>query len=251
VTIADNYVAGSSGDSAIHLEDVGGEVIVKGNIFLNCIASAGAGIIYILSSYQHSVIADNIILQTDPGIGSTYWAVSLVSGNYTCDLVITGNRIAAKNGASLYGIDLSQHSGGSVVSGNNLAGLQWGIAVTGTSKAVINGNIFDGCVKGIQDNVSSTSGSLTDSSITNNVFTGSTGDNVNLNKNTNGTAGPKRLVVSGNKFDRNCTVNDAEDCMLLCNQVAAGYAVAIPSVYGGGARSAVNYTSTIGTGITP
>jgi len=250
VTITDNYIQNAAGDAAIHLEDVGGEVIVANNNIVDCLGAAGAGIIYVLNSAQNVLIANNNIQMTNPALPAQV-AISMASGLYTNKSIISGNRIAAKNGATLDGIDLSSQSSGATVSGNNFVSLGTGIIVTECGYLTAVGNEFDGCAVGIADVISVSSGSLTDSVIEANMFVNSTGDNMNLNRNSNGTKGPKRILIAGNKFDRNVVINDADDCFATNNQIEATYSITFGTVHVGPVRCSLVNTHVIGTGLVP
>jgi hypothetical protein len=250
VTITNNYIYAASGDSAIHLEDAGGENIIANNHFLNCLGATGAGIIYVINSSQHVQIANNNIQMTDPALPAQA-AISMESGSYSNKSDISGNRFVAKNGAVLTGIDLALQVGRSRVSNNTFEALSVGIIVTGCQQLTAIGNDFQGCAAGIKDVVSATSGSLTDAVIEGNKFMESTGDNINLNRNTNGTGGPKRILIAGNRFDRNVVLNDADDCFATNNQINATYGITFPAAYVGTVRCSLVNTHVIGTGLVP
>lgn len=200
--ISNNIIHKSCGDAAIHLEDIGGNVVIANNIFDNCIQQSQQGYIFLLSSHAHTIIQGNIFKRTDTSLPNAY-GIS-VSGNvYTNDVIIANNRFIG-NGpeGNFSGVDASFQSY-MLCSNNVFNSLKIGILIADTLHSTFSGNRFLSCNSSFAYIRGSASFAGSDVLVCNNVTTG-TVDSYDLCmvQNTKGTNPPLRWTVTNNVFSK-------------------------------------------------
>lgn len=224
VVIAQNYCQNSGGDSAIHLEDVRGEIVILGNILKNCHTShQNLGYIYLLHSEKHSIIAHNVFMHDDvERLGTSAYAVSASSGAYTHHLVIEGNRFVGVDGG-FGGLDLRFNFGPTIIANNQFVGLSAGIAANVTQNVQVIGNYFVDCTRGIMaDPQGATGGACVDWMVGSNVFHGTRRECILIRRNTHGTTPSGRWMVQANRFDADVLGFDTEDMIATGNVLVGG-----------------------------
>jgi hypothetical protein len=184
------------GDAAVHLEDIGGEVVISNNYFVDVL---GTGYVYILNTAENCVITGNIFEHRDATItpAPAVWCLN----NYSPEVVFSGNRVKGIVAAKTFNAFSVGFFGGHLVVANNifdtLASVLGGAA---TQNVSLTGNKFIDCTDPLVK-VGGNNASFRDFLIANNVFTGTTGGyDIRAGNNSSGTGAPKRCLVTGNKF---------------------------------------------------
>ncbi len=217
VVIDGNVVEKVAGDAAVHLENTLGETVVSNNVFDNCLGSGGNnGYIYLLASSENTVISANIFLRTDPALPAAY-AVQC-NNNYSNTIQFTGNRVVGTSaGCNFNGPYIADYDGRAIISDNIFDKLNLAVDASRNARNVIfSGNYVNETALALVQQTSSAGSGYRDWLISGNVFAGTTGTNdIFTSINSNATAAPKRLLITGNKF---------------CKQVAvSGWAFATPN----------------------
>ena len=248
VVITGNTAKRVCGDGAVHLEDVGGEVVISNNYFVDVL---GTGYIYILNSAENCVITGNILEHRDASItpAPAVWCLN----NYSPEIVFSGNRVKGISAAKTFTAFSVGFFYGQLIIANNvfdtLANVFGGATTFNVS---FTGNrIFD-CTNPLVK-TGGTGDSFADFIIANNVFTGTTGTNdLRAGTNSSGTGAPKRLFVTGNKFCKEVRINglpggvvgsasDAQDITIINNVFSAAASLVAAS----GTMSRRNYSGNV------
>ena len=228
VVIDGNLVEKVAGDSAIHLEDTYGQTVISNNVFDNCLTFNQDGYIYLLNSAENTVISGNIFQRTNASLAaaSAVWC----SNNYDNTIQFTDNLvIGSAAGSNLSGFSLGFYSGQAVISGNIFKKLNAVINGSAASGVLFSGNQVVDTATALTQAVTATSTGYRDWTISNNVFTGTTGTtDVLTYTNSNGTGAPKRVYVTDNKFSKGVNIqglpggtvssnSDSEDIQITNN----------------------------------
>lgn len=249
--ISNNIINKVCGDAAIHLEDLGSDCVITGNIISDCQVSGQLGMIYILNTEKHVVISNNIIKKADHELQSSY-AICSSSGAYAVQLTIVGNRFVAYNNASLSGINVAELLGSAVIEGNTFDTLVQGIETSKANNLNITGNNFIRCGYGIKSTEGSSSGGSNNSVFSNNVFKATGTACIKEQRNTSGTAPSTNVIISGNVFDQAVSLTDAVEVLITGNTFPTSQNVSLaglmPTYYIGPARCTVINNMKQGTG---
>lgn len=203
VIISNNIVEKTNGDSAIHLEDTLGDIIISGNIFDNIICTSNDGYIYVLNSSENTIISNNIFKRTDTTLPTAY-AYSCGSGYYSDEVMFVNNKIIG-NGTvkNLGGLNISYNgTKGMIINSNYFYELLNAVMFRGITNVKFSENLCYNCDNGfflIRDS-SSNGGRYVD--ILNNTFIGTVGYDIYTSSNTNGTNPPRYWNISGNRISK-------------------------------------------------
>lgn len=248
VVITGNTAKRVCGDAAVHLEDIGGEVIVSNNYFVDVL---GTGYVYILNNAENCVITGNIFEHRDASItpAPALWCLN----NYSPEIVFSGNRVKGISAAKTFDAFAVGFFGGQLVIADNVFDtLSTVFGVATAANVSFTGNRFIACTDPLVK-AGGNGSSFTDFLIANNVFTGTTGTyDLLAGTNSSGTGAPKRLFVTGNKFCKQVFISghpggvvgsasDAEDITVINNVFSAAASLAAPS----GTMSRRNYSENI------
>ena len=199
VVITGNTAKRVCGDAAVHLEDIGGEVIISNNYFVDVL---GTGYIYVLNSDEHCVISNNILEHRDSTItpAPALWCLN----NYSNDITFTGNRVKGIAANKVFdAFSVGFYSGQLIVSNNQFDTLRNVLPDSSLNTASIVNNRFKACTNPLVPTISVSSTAYRDFLISGNVFVGTTGGyDLRLLPNTNGTGVSQRCFITGNKFSK-------------------------------------------------
>lgn len=248
VVISGNTAKRVCGDAAVHLEDIGGEVIVSNNYFADVL---GTGYVYILNTAENCVITGNIFEHRDASItpAPAVWCLN----NYSPEIIFSGNRVKGISAAKTFNAFAVGFFGGQLVIADNVFDTLSTVFGGATAANVsFTGNRIIACTDPLVK-AGNTGSSFADFLIANNVFTGTTGTyDLRAGTNSSGTGAPKRLFVTGNKFCAQVQISghpggvvasgsDAEDITVINNVFSALASLAAPS----GTMSRRNYSGNI------
>jgi hypothetical protein len=196
VVITGNTAKRVCGDAAVHLEDIGGEVVISGNYFVDVL---GTGYIYVLHTAENCVITGNIFEHLDATItpAPAVWCLN----NYSPEIVFSGNRVKGIAAAKTFDAFAVGFFGGHLIIADNIFDtLDSVLTDPANGNVSLTGNKFIDCTNPLVK-VGGSSTSFRDFLIANNVFTGTTGaHDIWAGANASGTGAPKRCLVTGNKF---------------------------------------------------
>jgi len=170
VVITGNTAKRVCGDAAVHLEDIGGEVIVSNNYFVDVL---GTGYVYILNNAENCVITGNIFEHRDASItpAPAVWCLN----NYSPEIVFSGNRVKGISAAKTFNAFAVGFFGGQLVIADNVFDTLSTVFGGATAANVsFTGNRIIACTDPLVKDGGSGS-SFRDFLIANNVFTGTTG----------------------------------------------------------------------------
>lgn len=224
VVITGNIIERSCGDSAIHLEDSKGDVVISNNIFDNCVSNPTIGFseyIFITSSAKSSIISGNVFKRTDVTIGVGR-VLDLSNQNLTTSIMFVNNRIVGVN-KNLIGVNFSSQTN-IIISSNYFEENQIGVNISSSRNANINNNMFLNCNYGITSlfnistlQISSSGFAGTDITISNNTFTGTLTKCITTSRNAIGTGSPTKWLIQGNHFDNISDGTDVVDFFVTGN----------------------------------
>lgn len=154
VKIINNYVTNCAGDSAVHLEDVGGRVTVLGNHFIDCGVSGGNdGYIYITNSTKSMIISNNWFARTTAPSGTAF--ISTQSTSTSGNLIIENNNFLDTSGHIIIACNLASHIGTTLVGNNFCQGCDKFVYLASADDIQIRGNTIVSVSTGIGGNVGS------------------------------------------------------------------------------------------------
>lgn len=229
VVISGNTAKRVCGDAAVHLEDIGGEIVISNNYFVDVL---GTGYIYILNNAENCVITGNILEHRDATINPApaVWCIN----NYTPEITFVGNRVKGISANKVFdAFAVGFFYGDLNISGNTFDTCRAVLDNPALQNVSFTNNRLIACTNPLVK-TGGTSAAFRNFLIANNVFTGTTGTHdINLSHNTSGTGAPKRCFVTGNKFGKNVSISghlghpvagdgDAEDITVINNVFASG-----------------------------
>lgn len=251
VIIANNYIFGAGGDSAVHLEGPGGHVEIVANFFKNCRTSGGnLGYIYVLHSEKTVLINGNTFV-TENTSAPLRFAVDTSNSSIAPRIMFTNNRVVAMPGSQFGGVAIDFNQGQTDISQNEFRNVSPAIRAHSTLNVKVENNDFIECGRGIYTAPgSSTGGGGSRWKVTGNRFVSSSQPCLEARRNTSGTGAPTEWVISDNHFDNTVRVFDGVDIYAHGNTTAAGVAFDIAaSEYGGGARQIEKGRFVVGSGL--
>lgn len=192
----------TSGLGAIHFEGISGECIFASNTIEDCL---GNGWLEIVTSDCHLQILGNLFRCTASGNGSTAGMIRMADASYNSRVSIVGNRFTQDGtGRDCDGIVIRDAAvTGWQVVGNRFERL--GRAIWGKSNARllnVQSNYFVGCNHGILASPQSASGgSNHDWLVGGNYWYDTQTRDIEVGRNSSGTSGSERWMVTGNFFD--------------------------------------------------
>lgn len=210
VTISNNLIRRTAGDSAIHLEDLLGRTTISDNFFVD--SFAGEGCIYNLSSDDDMLVHGNWFVMTDDYTGVNTTAISTASREYTHRCKISSNIFfdATSIGKKLRPVFLAY--GGTFDYEDNLCVNTFDIArfaSINTPRFSRNRGVGQ-LQRGIWADVGSTgtsgSGAIYDGNIIPSLV--ETGYGIRATTNSQGTGGPKRHVAYNNHIGGDIRIED-------------------------------------------
>lgn len=228
VVIANNIVRNCCGDAAIHLEDVGGQAIVTGNVIENCVGSHAY--LYILHSAKDVIVDGNWFIQSDITL-PVATVMDLGSGNYTCNVAFTNNHILGNPSRTLSGIATGSTAMASCT-GNVFRQLDvvFNHSNNATGGAFNDNTVID-CntgVKGRPAGASGGSGNLL--RVEGNHF-GCITFSIDIQRNSSGTGGAVGWTVIGNYFAADAIGTDTADFKVMGNVSAVGKVLALDGTF--------------------
>lgn len=235
VRITNNWIQNTAGDSAIHMEDAGsGRCIIQGNMLFDCNVSGGVdGWIGIFQSSKICTITDNWFVKT-LALTTGCYAVTTSSGGYGNPMIISRNYIIG-TGNTFGGLNLTGHTGKTIVSDNFASGLSTFADVTGATDKQFRGNTIQSTVNGFI-NQAATGGGI-NIEITNNTISCTT-KGIVATATGGGTNKPTGWCIFNNNVTGagGVSITDGVNCFHMGNRYPAGLA--------GPSRSVVNGTPT-------
>lgn len=210
VTISNNLIRRTAGDSAIHLEDLLGRTTISDNFFVD--SFAGEGCIYNLSSDDDMLVHGNWFVMTDDYTGVNTTAISTASREYTHRCKISSNIFfdATSIGKKLRPVFLAY--GGTFDYEDNLCVNTFDIArfaSINTPRFSRNrgvGQLQRGIWADVGSTGSSGSGAIYDGNIIPSLV--ETGYGIRATTNSQGTGGPKRHVAYNNHIGGDIRIED-------------------------------------------
>lgn len=236
VRITNNWVQNTAGDSVIHLEDAGsGRVLIQGNMFFDCNVSGGVdGWIGVFQTSKILTLLDNWFTKT-AALATACYALTTASGSYGNPMIISRNYFIGTSGNTFGGLNLTGHSGQTVITDNFGSGLSTFADVTSSGSKQFRGNIVQSTLNGITNLGAAAGGTTID--ITGNVFNCTTRGIV-----ATATGGGTNKPTGWNILNNNITgaggvsITDGVNCFHMGNHYPVGFA--------GPSRSVVNGTPT-------
>lgn len=196
VTISNNLIRRTAGDSAIHLEDLLGRTTISDNFFVD--SFAGQGCIYNLSSDDDMLVHGNWFVMTDDYTGVNTTAIRTDSREYTHRCKISSNIFfdATSTGKKLRPVFLAY--GGTFDYEDNLCVNTYDIArFTSINTPRFSRNRGVGQLqRGIWADGNAGSGAIYDGNIIPSLV--ETGYGIRATTNSQGTGGPKRHAAYNN-----------------------------------------------------
>lgn len=210
VTISNNLIRRTAGDSAIHLEDLLGRTTISDNFFVD--SFAGEGCIYNLSSDDDMLVHGNWFVMTDDYTGVNTTAIRTDSREYTHRCKISSNIFfdATSIGKKLRPVFLAY--GGTFDYEDNLCVNTFDIArfaSINTPRFSRNrgvGQLQRGIWADVDSTGTSGSGAIYDGNIIPSLV--ETGYGIRATTNSQGTGGPKRHVAYNNHIGGDIRIED-------------------------------------------
>lgn len=206
VTISNNLVRRTAGDSAIHLEDLLGRTTISDNFFVD--SFAGQGCIYNLSSNDDMLVHGNWFVMTDDYTGVNTTAIRTDSNDYTHRCKISSNIFydATSTGKKLSPVFLAY--GGTFDYEDNLCVNTYDIArfaAIDTPRFSRNRGVGQ-LQRGIWSDGNAGSGAIYDGNIIPSLV--ETGYGIRATTNSQGTGGPKRHAAYNNHIGGDIRIED-------------------------------------------
>lgn len=206
VTISNNLVRRTAGDSAIHLEDLLGRTTISDNFFVD--SFAGQGCIYNLSSDDDMLVHGNWFVMTDDYTGVNTTAIRTDSREYTHRCKISSNIFfdATSIGKKLRPVFLAY--GGTFDYEDNLCVNTYDIArfaSIDTPRFSRNRGVGQ-LQRGIWSDGNAGSGAIYDGNIIPSLV--ETGYGIRATTNSQGTGGPKRHAAYNNHIGGDIRIED-------------------------------------------
>lgn len=206
VTISNNLVRRTAGDSAIHLEDLLGRTTISDNFFVD--SFAGQGCIYNLSSDDDMLVSGNWFVMTDDYTGDNTTAIRTDSREYTHRCKISSNIFfdATSIGKKLRPVFLAY--GGTFDYEDNLCVNTYDIArfaSINTPRFSRNRGVGQ-LQRGIWSDGNAGSGAIYDGNIIPSLV--ETGYGIRATTNSQGTGGPKRHAAYNNHIGGDIRIED-------------------------------------------
>lgn len=206
VTISNNLVRRTAGDSAIHLEDLLGRTTISDNFFVD--SFAGQGCIYNLSSDDDMLVHGNWFVMTDDYTGVNTTAIRTDSREYTHRCKISSNIFfdATSIGKKLSPVFLAY--GGTFDYEDNLCVNTYDIArfaSIDTPRFSRNRGVGQ-LQRGIWSDGNAGSGAIYDGNIIPSLV--ETGYGIRATTNSQGTGGPKRHAAYNNHIGGDIRIED-------------------------------------------
>lgn len=206
VTISNNLVRRTAGDSAIHLEDLLGRTTISDNFFVD--SFAGQGCIYNLSSDDDMLVSGNWFVMTDDYTGVNTTAIRTDSREYTHRCKISSNIFfdATSTGKKLRPVFLAY--GGTFDYEDNLCVNTYDIArfaSIDTPRFSRNRGVGQ-LQRGIWSDGNAGSGAIYDGNIIPSLV--ETGYGIRATTNSQGTGGPKRHAAYNNHIGGDIRIED-------------------------------------------
>lgn len=206
VTISNNLVRRTAGDSAIHLEDLLGRTTISDNFFVD--SFAGQGCIYNLSSDDDMLVSGNWFVMTDDYTGVNTTAMRTDSREYTHRCKISSNIFfdATSTGKKLRPVFLAY--GGTFDYEDNLCVNTYDIArfaSIDTPRFSRNRGVGQ-LQRGIWSDGNAGSGAIYDGNIIPSLV--ETGYGIRATTNSQGTGGPKRHAAYNNHIGGDIRIED-------------------------------------------
>lgn len=170
VVIDGNIARNCNGDSFVHLEALGGEVVVSNNYFNNLSDGRFVIVTGTLGYTWNLVVTDNIFEQSDPQL-TTQTTVLYTGNENDNNLIFTGNRcVVAVGSAPVVGLAIAFHKGDKIINNNHFENLLYVSNAKGSNNLIFNSNRIRNCEAGIL----ATTGTGQNWQIMNNTFEGTT-----------------------------------------------------------------------------
>lgn len=206
VTISNNLIRRTAGDSAIHLEDLLGRTTISDNFFVD--SFAGQGCIYNLSSDDDMLVHGNWFVMTDDYTGVNTTAIRTDSREYTHRCKISSNIFfdATSTGKKLRPVFLAY--GGTFDYEDNLCVNTYDIArfaSIDTPRFSRNRGVGQ-LQRGIWSDGNAGSGAIYDGNIIPSLV--ETGYGIRATTNSQGTGGPKRHAAYNNHIGGDIRIED-------------------------------------------
>lgn len=206
VTISNNLIRRTAGDSAIHLEDLLGRTTISDNFFVD--SFAGQGCIYNLSSDDDMLVHGNWFVMTDDYTGVNTTAIRTDSREYTHRCKISSNIFfdATSTGKKLRPVFLAY--GGTFDYEGNLCVNTYDIArfaSINTPRFSRNRGVGQ-LQRGIWSDGNAGSGAIYDGNIIPSLV--ETGYGIRATTNSQGTGGPKRHAAYNNHIGGDIRIED-------------------------------------------
>lgn len=206
VTISNNLIRRTAGDSAIHLEDLLGRTTISDNFFVD--SFAGQGCIYNLSSDDDMLVHGNWFVMTDDYTGVNTTAIRTDSREYTHRCKISSNIFfdATSTGKKLRPVFLAY--GGTFDYEDNLCVNTYDIArfaSINTPRFSRNRGVGQ-LQRGIWSDGNAGSGAIYDGNIIPSLV--ETGYGIRATTNSQGTGGPKRHAAYNNHIGGDIRIED-------------------------------------------
>lgn len=193
VIISGNIIENCSGDSAIHLEDLGEGININNNNIKDC---RGTGYVYISDIGHSAIISDNTFTCSESDNLTPFiyhYTGSTLANSEDCSLQVTGNKFYSHNlHEKVLAFNYSRSK--RIVSANQFNGMKSVINLENVENIIFSTNIFK-CVNGIL--YETTNAFCNDISISDNFFECSN-KAIYLLYGSNGTSFPTNIVISGN-----------------------------------------------------
>jgi hypothetical protein len=222
INISNNIIENTAGESAIELENSGGNVVICGNVLKDCV---GTAYVYIINNEKDVIISNNFFESTElTNLAS--WVYYWSSGGNTQKLIFNAN--ICKGHSALKDVFLFDASltNSKIISNNEFIGFDILFDNKKTNNVTFVNNYVEGAT-GIVFTTPST-GQMRDWIISGNKFV-TTNKALDLAMNTGGTAFPLRMLIYGNYFNGDVSITQAHYVSFYGNLLATGKTVVFPT----------------------
>lgn len=238
ITITNNIVTNVKGDGAVHLENVGGNVIVDGNTFKNCL---GFGYVYTMNSEKNIVISNNIFEHEITDKSTPFVYIYNSQTPVKADINIVGNQFIGNGLVSCpihyytdwLNVNLS-------ITDNRFKGIT--TFFIGSEKSFTFTNNVVECVDFIKQEQDYKGRCMMQANISNNEIVG----NITLTFDGNASAFNRDLLFASNKIRGNFVITDSKNTLVSGNFFYNGFTILAGGYYQENVILVNNFISGVG-----